>query len=112
MSLVFLALAAATAVAEPIFLRTRAEEGAVRIEVLGRSETAAAASYELVATSGAGNRTVQRGFASLVPGREAVLLSLRMGQGAGAEWSAVLTVEAGAHRYVRLAGSGREAARD
>lgn len=62
------------------------------LSVVGATDTLMQVSYELETTSGTGNLSVQRGRATLSPGRRVELLRVMLGQASGG-WSANLKVQ-------------------
>jgi hypothetical protein len=89
---------------QPIYLVTSESGTGVRIEVVGETSAPVTARYELVASSGTGNRSVQRGDVRLTPGQRVVLLSLGMGN-ADTGWTARLKVERSGGSYEQVAGT-------
>ena len=81
----------ALSMSQPIRLVADQSGDTVRLQLVGESATAVTARYELEATSGTGNRSVQRGTATLRPGERSVLVSVGLGT-RGAGWSARLKV--------------------
>lgn len=106
-------IVSAAAAPQPIHLEAVPNAGGVEVQVIGRSDVAAAARYQLVVTSGSsGNRSTQSGVARLQPGQTAVLVRLRMSSGDQGQWSVRLSVEPeSGEPYVReVTSSSAEAA--
>jgi hypothetical protein len=80
----------------PIRLVVESQGQGVRLQVVGSSDHAVEATYALDVTSDAeagGNRTVQRGRASLRPGAPVTLMTLTLGNIARGRWIARLRVD-------------------
>lgn len=80
----------------PIRLVVESQGQGVRLQVVGESDQAVEATYALDVTGDAeagGNRTVQRGRASLRPGAPVTLMTLTLGNIARGRWIARLRVE-------------------
>lgn len=92
--------------AAPITLVTEATPEGVVVQVVGRSATPVEAAYALEVTSGAANRSTQRGSARLRPGERVVLLTARLGGSAGRDWRALLTVTPRAGEPYRIERQG------
>lgn len=79
----------------PIQLQVNQADGQLVIRLIGQSQAAISARYELELASGAAgstNRSVQRGTANLRPGKAVTLATLRMSNPNGASWTARLHV--------------------
>ena len=77
----------------PISLVAETAPTGVVLRVIGESVTPVDAAYSLEVTNASGgNRSTQRGRASLRPNQRAVLLTSRLGGDAQTGWSAVLLV--------------------
>ena len=86
---------APTAAPRPIHLQVNQADGQLVIKLVGESQAAVSARYELEIASGAGgssNRSVQRGTANLQPGKAVTLATLRMSTPKGGSWTARLHV--------------------
>lgn len=97
-----LVLAGAAIVTQPLNLVLESEGEQTRLLVVGESAVPLLASYELEASSGTGNRSVQSGTVRLVPRKRVVLVTLSMG-GSSKSWNATLKVshEAGSYEQVK-----------
>lgn len=94
------AMALMTDARDPISLSAHRNGPVVQLQVIGNSDVVTSASYELVAISGSGNRSVQSGRVTLSPDKRVVLVSLGLGN-AGRDWSAELKVDTPQGRYER-----------
>ena len=82
------------AVNGPIHLAVQETAGIVEIQVVGSADKACEARYELeVQGANGGNRSVQRGNASLSPGAPRTLSTVRIGSSGEGSVSATLRVE-------------------
>lgn len=82
--------------APPVRLMLEDQGSAVRLSVVGESESAFQGGYSLEVVSDAaagGNRTVQRGTVSLRPGVPVTLMTLTLGNVGEGSWTARLHVE-------------------
>jgi hypothetical protein len=92
---------APTPVPGPIHLVVETLDDTVRLKVVGESDVALSAAYSLE-VSGGGNRSLQRGQATLRPGVSATLVTLTLGS--GKDWAATLRVSPdGGQPYQRTA---------
>ena len=89
--LAMLTLAAAVAMTQPLNLVLEGEGTAARLLVVGESAVPLTARYELEASGGNGNRSVQSGTVRLLPGQRVTLVSLSM-SGLPETWAAKLRV--------------------
>ena len=81
--------------ARPIHLEVNQADGQLVIKLVGDSQAAVSARYELEVAGGpvgASNNSVQRGTASLQPGKIVTLATLRVANPKGAKWTARLHV--------------------
>jgi hypothetical protein len=100
MSLIAAILAAASATGgayppHPLQLQVSNAGGQLEMSLVGHSERAWSARYELEVTggpSGASNHSVQRGRATIRPGTPVTVATLRLGNPEGAAWTARLHV--------------------
>lgn len=76
----------------PIQLSVEQGEADVLLKVTGLADTACSASYALE-VSGGGNRSTQRGTASLRPDTPVVLVRMTLASPGGRGWSAKLSVK-------------------
>ena len=79
----------------PIHLEVNQADGQLVIKLVGNSQAAVSARYELEVAggpAGASNNSVQRGTASLRPGKVVTLATLRVASPKGARWTARLHV--------------------
>ena len=82
------------AVNHPLHLHVQEAAGIVEIQVVGSADKACEARYELeVQGANGGNRSVQRGNASLAPGAPRTLSTVRIGSSGEGTVSATLRVE-------------------
>lgn len=100
------AAAVSAQMTDPIKLIADEAPSHVSLTVLGDSPIALHASYELEASAGQGNRSVQRGQVDLVPGKPVKLISLNLG-GTTHAWTAKLTVVTSFGTYEQVRGKGR-----
>jgi hypothetical protein len=100
MSLIAAILAAASATGgayppHPLQLQVSNAGGQLEMNLVGHSDRACSARYELEVTggpAGASNHSVQRGTATIRPGASVTIATLRLGNPEGAAWSARLHV--------------------
>lgn len=86
-----LLLAAASVMTQPVNLVLDGKGEQARLLVVGESPVALTAHYELEASSGNGNRSVQAGTVRLLSGQRVVLVKLSM-SGTSRTWAATLRV--------------------
>ena len=100
MSLIAAILAAASAAGgstpqHPLQLHINDVAGQLEMRLVGESDRACSARYELEVTGGpdrAANHSVQRGTATIKPGAPVTVATLRLGNSSGAQWAARLHV--------------------
>jgi hypothetical protein len=102
--LTIFAFAAAAAMTQPLQLVAEKDGDQTRLLVVGESAVPLIARYELEASSGSGNRSVQSGTVRLQPHQRTVLVSLRM-SGPPAGWAAKLKVNLDGSSYEQAVGN-------
>lgn len=89
------ALVTAPTGGRPVHLEVNQADGQLVIKLVGESQAAISARYELELASGAtgsSNNSVQRGTVNLQPGKIVTLAMLRVSNPKGARWTARLHV--------------------
>jgi hypothetical protein len=77
----------------PLQLRVDSSDGAVVIRLVGEARETCAVTYELEVT-GQGNRSINRGAATIKPGTPVTVATVRLANSSHSDWSAKLRVDA------------------
>lgn len=93
-----LLLAAAGTMTQPVNLVLAGKGEQARLLVVGESPVPVTARYELEASSGDGNRSIQTGTVRLLAKKRVILVSLSM-SGSTQSWSATLRVDHDGRSY-------------
>lgn len=97
--------------ARPLHLEVNEVDNQLVIRLVGASQAAVSARYELEVAggpAGSSNHSIQRGTASLQPGKLVTLATLRVGNPGGASWTVRLHVTPSSGEPYRLAGGHPE----